>query len=181
MLHNPRVLSWKVHPPTAYCFAKHVLFLLPYTSVSLDVRYDILELTKFFTELSVIDYYFVGQRPSSVALGALFNSMAAMPNVSDEAIDDLRRELRIVPALDLSHDDVEGCRSRLRVLYTQGGYERPETQMDSEGRNDTTSPVCVSYGVNSEEMPYHNEAKGGSEIESAGETRQFVNGFADAD
>ena len=113
----------------------------------MDVRYDILELTRFLTELSVIDYYFVGQRPSAVALAALLNAMTLMPAVSDAAVDDLKHELKRLPALDPSSSEVEGCRSRLRVLYEQGAYERHETLADTEPRHDTNSPVCVSYGV----------------------------------
>lgn len=113
----------------------------------MDVRYDILELTRFLTELSVIDYYFVGQKPSAVALAALLNAMTLMPAVSDAAIDDLKRELKRLPALDPNNHEVEDCRSRLRVLYEQGAYERQETLGDTEPRHDTNSPVCVSFGV----------------------------------
>lgn len=113
----------------------------------MDVRYDILELTRFLTELSVIDYYFVGQRHSAVALAALFNAMEAIPGVSESAIYDLKRELRRLPSLDPSQADVEDCARRLRVLYAQGGYERPETSTGAETRNDSVSPVCVSYGI----------------------------------
>ena len=113
----------------------------------MDLRYDILELTRFFTELSVIDYYFVGQRSSVVALAAIFNAMDAIPAVSEAAIGDLKRELRRLPILDPSQDNVQECARRLRELYTQGGYERPQTSIDAESRNDSVSPVCVSHGV----------------------------------
>lgn len=120
----------------------------------MDSRYDILELTRFLAELSVIDYYFVGQRPSTVALAALLNAMEAIPSVSESAIDDLANELRRVPSLDPAQEDVEENRRRLRVLYAQGGYDRPETFADISARNDTDSPVCVSYGVSVKELGY---------------------------
>jgi hypothetical protein len=171
-----RALSWKVHPPTSYCFAKHILFLLPYTSATMDVRYDILELSRFFTELSVIDYYFVGQRQSTVALAALFNAMEAIPSVSDSAIDELTRELSRLPSLDPSQEEVQAARLRLRVLYAQGGYERPETLSDIGTRNDAVSPVCVSYGVTLQDMAYETIAP-----PSGSEAKQNTNTFGDDD
>lgn len=144
-----RALSWKMHPPTAYSFTKHILFLLPYTSVNMDTRYDILELTRFLTELSVIDYYFVMHRQSVVAIAALLNSMEAIPSVSESAIADLKMELQRLPGLYPDRPEVEECRQRLRLLYQQGGYVRPET---TGTRNETVSPVCVSYGLTNQDI-----------------------------
>jgi hypothetical protein len=125
----------------------------------MDVRYDILELSRFLTELSVVDYYFVGQKQSTVALAALFNAMEAMPSVSESAIDDLTRELTRIPNLDPNHEDVWESRTQLRVLYAQGGYERPETLSNIETRNDVVSPVCVSYGVSLQDAGYETKEK----------------------
>jgi Cyclin, C-terminal domain len=141
--HSNSVLGWHVHPPTSYCFSKHFLFLMPYTSISMDARHDILELTRFLTELSVIDYHFVGKKASSVALAALFNSMDEIAEVSKQAKDDFANELSRVDGLSPSSLEVLDCRERLRQLYAQGGYNRPETR--TETRNEAVSPVCVSY------------------------------------
>lgn len=113
----------------------------------MDVRNDILELTRFLTELSVIDYFFVGKRHSAVAVAALFNAMELIPSVPDSTILDLRRELRRLPTLEPVEPQVAECGRRLSVLYAQGGYERPEVLPDTETRNDSFSPVCVSFGV----------------------------------
>lgn len=128
----------------------------------MDARYDILELSRFLTELSVIDYFFVGQRQSTVALAALLNSMEAIPGVSESAIDDLTRELTRLPTLDPSEHDVLESRQRLRVLYEQGGYERPETLSDTETRNDAISPVCVSHGVTLQGRRYESNVSNSS-------------------
>lgn len=148
-----RALSWQVHPPTAYCFCKHVLFLLPYSIVSMDVRHDILELARFLTELSVIDYYFVVFRPSSVAMAALIHALEEIPGVSEQAYVDFLQELRRVPGLDPSCSEVQDCRSRLRLLYAQGGYSRGD-ESRSDARTETVSPVCVSHGVNQFHQPH---------------------------
>ena len=166
---NRRALAWKVHPPTAYCFSKHVLFLLPYTSVTMDARHDILELSRFLAELSVIDYFFVMHRPSVVALATLLNALDLVPGVSEAARQDFQRELQHIPGLDLGSleigSEVEACRNRLHLLYAQGGYSRPETAGGEEPRTETISPVCVSYSCNSQPHTslQHQSQPGGTE------------------
>jgi hypothetical protein len=125
----------------------------------METRYEILELARFLTELSVIDYFFVPHKASDVALAALLNSIEAvatststsesstMENTIDMmAIQDFQQELsRVRGGLDPNKLQVQECRIRLQVLYTQGGYSRPETSIES--RNATVSPVCVSFGT----------------------------------
>lgn len=139
------VLGWHVHPPTPFCFSKHFLFLVPYTAIKMDVRHDILELTRFLTELSVIDYFFVSKKASSVALAALLNAMDEIPEVSDEAMAAFATEMQRISGVNMRRPDVLDCRERLRLLYAQGGYARPEPQ--PETRSEAISPVCVSYGL----------------------------------
>lgn len=119
-----------------------MLFLVPFSSISMDQRHDILELARFLTELSVIDYYFVIHRPSSVALAALMNALEEIPDLQLSAREDISRELEKSADLDPAAPAVVECRNRLRLLYAQGGYARPTT----ETRTETISPVCVSYG-----------------------------------
>ena len=111
----------------------------------MDARHDILELARFLTELSIIDYYFVSKNASSVALASLLNAMDEIPEVPEEAIRDFAKELQRVPGLNMESPEVLDCRERLRLLYAQGGYSRPEVQ--TETRNEAISPVCVSYGL----------------------------------
>lgn len=112
----------------------------------MDARHDVLELARFLTELSVIDYFFVLHRPSVVALAAVSSAMATTPGVPESAIGELYDELRRVPDLEPETPEVQECRERLRLLYVQGGYSRP-------ARSETISPVCVSYGVNPRAEP----------------------------
>jgi len=142
-----RALAWQVHPPTAYCFAKHILFMLPYDSVPMDVRHSVIELARFLTELCVIDYFFVIHRPSVIALAALLNAMDEVPGFTQKARDDFVKEAEQITALKDSSEDVADCRQRLHRLYVQGGYARPAGS-STEARNETISPVCVSFGVN---------------------------------
>lgn len=139
-----RSLSWRMHPPTAYSFGRHLLFLLPLKSVSMNVRHDVLELARFLTELSVIDYFFVVHRPSVVAYAALLNAMEDIP-CAGAAISDLVAEVHSITHLRFESEELRDCRSRLRLLYAQGAYSRP-TLLTAGSRSNSGSPVCVSYG-----------------------------------
>lgn len=84
-------LSWLVNPPTSFDFLKHYLQLLQPEGVSDGQFLDDMEgrtmtgrtprlsaledLASFLVELSILDYYFVNFRASTVALAALFNAM----------------------------------------------------------------------------------------------------------
>jgi Cyclin, C-terminal domain len=151
--HLHSALSWKVHPPTAYCFGKHILYLLPYSSVTLDDRHAILELARFLTELSVIDYFFVIHKPSVVAFAAILNAMEDVPGARS-AISIFCSEVVKNTPLDPTHPNVAECRTRLRLLYAQGGYASAASER-SDMRNESVSPVCVSYGC--QPAPHHYE------------------------
>ena len=107
-----------------------------------NVRHDILELARFLTELSAIDYFFVNKKSSSVGLAALMNAMditCAVPMAFFDAIKSLDH---------LDFDDTsEECRLRLLDLYYSGGYSRnhdsPLGNAMNESRTETVSPVSV--------------------------------------
>lgn len=139
-----RSLCWQMHPPTSFCFVKHLLLLLPQTSLSADARHDLLELARFLTELSVIDYYFVIHHSSTIALAALLNAVDEVPSASEVTADLLLASLQKVSRFPAPGEELAACRSRLRLLYAQGGYSHPTTT--PETRPETVSPVCVSYG-----------------------------------
>jgi hypothetical protein len=80
--------------------------------------------------------------------------MEKLAHVPEVAIYELFRELRRIPLLDPSHDDVRVCRERLSELYVQGGYGQPQqhaTYVDE--RTETISPVCVSQDVYNPTQP----------------------------
>lgn len=120
----------------------------------METRYEILELARFLTELSVIDYYFVVHKASDVALAALLNSMEAVTGSIEMTATGFGYELsRIVGGLNPYKKEVLECRDRLQVLYTQGGYSRPEIT-GRETRDETVSPVCVSFGLAQQQQAY---------------------------
>jgi Cyclin, C-terminal domain len=140
---SSRCLAWKVHPPTAFCFGKHLFYLLPYGLMSVNVRHATMELARFLTELSVIDYYFVIHKPSVVAFAALLNAMEEIP-AARSSVPSFCSEILKTTSIKPASDDVLECRNRLRLLYIQGGYSTPAES--AEARDESVSPVCVTYG-----------------------------------
>jgi hypothetical protein len=112
--------------------------------MSVETRHNLLELARFLTELSVVDYYFVIHRPSTIALAAVLNAMDELPGCCMYSWDCLLAQLGKVTRLQDSSDELVACRERLRLLYIQGGYSHPSAPTDA--RPETVSPVCVSYG-----------------------------------
>lgn len=74
-------LKWNLHPPTPNAFS--TLFLdcivldesINMTGADMDDLHDI---SSFFTELAVCDYYFVRVSPSEIALAAIINALEGM-------------------------------------------------------------------------------------------------------
>jgi hypothetical protein len=115
----------------------------------METRHKILELTRFLTELSVIDYFFVVYRPSVVARAALLNSVETVHGDSKSATIDFEAELNRIPGFEPRCQEVLECSDRLQILYEQGGYSHPEIPQEYENR-DAISPVCVSRWVTQE-------------------------------
>ena len=130
-----------------------MLVLLPNSIVKINDQHAILELARFLTELSVIDYYFVVHKPSVVAFSALLTAMEEIPGVRF-AIPTFCVEVMNSIGLDALSAEVMECCGRLRLLYAQGGYANPGGSQET--RSESISPVCVSYGVkNSNYEPYN--------------------------
>ena len=154
-----RSLRWNLHPPTSQSFVQRFLLLLPSTGVNSDILYDVLELSRFLTELSVIDYFFVSHRPSKVALAALANAMEDIASVPVDAQIQFAEILRSQYDIDVvSSSSILECRRRLRALCAlQGNLAATNGSSLSSPSSDQhglgASPVCVSYGVSVYQEP----------------------------
>jgi hypothetical protein len=115
----------------------------------METRHRILDLARFLTELSVIDYFFVVYRPSVVALAALLNSVEAVHGDSKSATTAFEAELNRIPGFNSCRQEVLECSDRLQILYEQGGCSHPEIPQEYESR-DVISPVCVTRWVTQE-------------------------------
>jgi len=142
-----KVLSWHVHPATSVCLARHFLQLLP-SHLDVSIKHDIIELTRFLTELAVIDYFFVPKSTSFLSLSALLH---AMQNLHlDNYIPDFLEQLKLLDNFNPYSNEVEECGVRLKQLYyLQGGYAcgqipQEEESEENDTRDETVSPICVS-------------------------------------
>jgi Cyclin, N-terminal domain len=71
-------LGWKLHPPTALCFARSYLELVPSMKMNQDMKDTAFILCKVQTELAVRDCSLVSVRASTVAFASLMNAFEAL-------------------------------------------------------------------------------------------------------
>ena len=137
-------LQWHVHPPTPQVFVKHYLYFLGQEDK------EIYDLAQFMTELSVMDYFFVGYRPSEIAIAALLN---AVEKIEPNSTDDLHFPFQTT-LFDRQSSNVEVCRKRLNLIFKQAtektstdttsqADQSPVRSAEEPSRNNTTSPVSV--------------------------------------
>jgi len=78
-------LSWRISPPTCVQMAHHILFLIS-THLFLDKSWSaILDEVGYQAEHAVRDYYFVTQRPSTVAMAAILNTLELFDKQNGQA------------------------------------------------------------------------------------------------
>lgn len=70
------VLQWKLHPPTAVCFLREYVQLLPFDII---VASNAAELSKFIIEVSVTKYTYIKYPPSVKAYAALSVALECLP------------------------------------------------------------------------------------------------------
>lgn len=142
-------LGWHVHPPTPFAFCRDLMQLVS-PDVSPREKHDVNELSRFLTELSVCDYWFVTKKPSSVALAAIINAMELFgPRRIDPRykVEFVHRAVDI--GMDVANDDeIIECYERLREMYIAGGYSPTleDVEEDEDARVATVSPTGVADG-----------------------------------
>lgn len=112
-------LQWNLHPPTGAAFTSIFLDyffasrMVTITNTDLDDVYDV---SSFFSELGVCDYFFVQVRPSTIAIASILNAVEGMYGPDHSLVTDIlssAQRLRF-PILQL---DVAAARNRLWELY----------------------------------------------------------------
>lgn len=125
-------LQWHVHPPTPYIFLSHFMQI---SSKSKAGATKVYEMARYFVELSVLDYYFVGKRSSTVAIAALLNALEDQRCCFDGL------DCFVLPGHE---EHVQDCRARLRSLYNPPNpnvFGGDEGEPEAHGR--TASPTGV--------------------------------------
>lgn len=84
-------------------------------------QYEILESARFLMELAALDYAFVSQRPSRIALAALLNAMEEKKSTISPSlvcnVHEQHYELLLSLVAPSERFTVEQCRGRLRQLH----------------------------------------------------------------
>jgi len=152
-----RSLKWQMHPPTSLCFARHFILLLP-NDCSSSVKHEIMELSRFLTELSVCDYFFVTRNPSSAALAAILTSMETLPKnrLSFRTKNEFLSAIANVANIQYDAEEVTECRERLKEMYNRGGYNchsQTEKIIDYPAQDRGPSPDSVAAFKDHESHP----------------------------
>jgi len=154
-------LNWRVNRPTVLSFLEQFFALIPTRLARNDMVMKSLEyICKQYTELTLSDYYFVTQKPSTIAIAVLSTSLQ---HISLDFIDETDRRslfLEISNALrvELSclSQDILLAQKRLASKSDELSCIEPESAhaMSCEiGKNSTTSssntppsssPICVA-------------------------------------
>lgn len=113
-----KALSWDLHPPTSVAFASIFLdffFSSQVVSLSSTDLDDIYDVSSFFCELAVCDYFFVPIRASTVALAAILNSLEGMFGPENTLATDI---VRAAASLHFGGPhDLASARNRLWEIY----------------------------------------------------------------
>lgn len=163
-------LKWRLHPPTALNFVSTVLMHSPPTclkSPHIENSGDaVLDFAMFFAELSVCDYYFVMQRPSSVALASVLNAMEGLGFLASSYLSYVRELSSNLGGTRHDAPEVVETRERLWNLYERSeecskngatamsdddgfALDKSEAGVSSDEKvlspSSVASPVCISH------------------------------------
>lgn len=109
-------LGWQVHPPTAVCFLRQFLRLMPPGMDQL-TRYMIAEVTRFISEISVCLYKFVQFPPSVVAYAGMILAMDRIDErtLSERERLDIFQDMTRIAKLDHTSPQVATVVAQLRI------------------------------------------------------------------
>ena len=119
-------LDWRMHPPTAYDFAKMLLAMVPRGACSPFSRRSLFERVRFVLELSITARFFLGKKPSNIAVGAFIEIMESeeQPNVSKPKHQaHFKRCLYIFSGIDSDSDEVIECRNAMKKIHQEATVE----------------------------------------------------------
>jgi len=165
-------LNWKLHPPTSIAFCNLLLDYF-FSSENIDMVptdiEDLYDISSFFTELAVCDYYFVGVEQSTIAVASIINALEGMFGPENKVAP---RILSAATRLNIyQNQDVSRTTHRLWELYERSEEcalhnnldpmdeeKTPDTDISGNANifvskgtfgTDTGSPVSVSTTGNS--------------------------------
>jgi len=143
-------LNWKLHAPTSIAFATLLLDFF-FSSQNIDMSPtdvdDLYDISSFFTELAVCDYYFVGLTPSMIAIASIVNALEGMFGPDNKITS---RILKTASELNMyKQEDMTRTSHRLWELYERSEECALHNNFDpmEEEKVSDASDIFVSKGT----------------------------------
>lgn len=119
-------LDWRMYPPTVHTFAAMLLKMVPRGACSPFSRHAMFERIRFLLELSIAVPFFLGKKPSNIAIGAFIEIMESkekpnVPSFEDQA--QFKHRLYIVTGIDFNSDEVIVCRDAMKKIHQESQVE----------------------------------------------------------
>jgi len=141
-------LSWRVNPPTVVGYISHMIhFMFPQVHPS--VRRDIFEVSRYLSELSVCDRFFMEFQPSSIAYAAVLNVTESIcfSRLSPAHRSNFINALATEANMDHRAADVVAAQKRLKEKYMSSiGYHMQGKGKHALGmqpaQHDDVMPCC---------------------------------------
>ena len=147
-------LSWRVHPPTEVAFIYHFLQLLP-PHVHSAARKELFELSRYLSELSLCDAYFVKFPASTVACASILNVIEERSNgrLLGWAREKFCHDLADKVHMPHNREDIVAVRCRLREMFADSlklyaqdepsnlNYSEHSTSKDDSSRGSSKSSI----------------------------------------
>jgi len=121
------------------------------------VIFEVIEFSRFLTELAVCDYFFVTRKPSSIGLAAILVAIEQLDAQKFPTITSHRllEQLRSVYPQEMDRiKEIKECKNRLLGLYIAGGYDQQRKEME-RGR----SPDSVNNTPEADPRNHQNNAE----------------------
>jgi len=115
-------LDWRMHPPTTFTFAHLMLSMIPRGACSPFSRRSMFERVRFALELSIAVPFFLGKKPSNIAIGAFLEIMESedQPNVTEtKHRAHFKRCLYMFAGIDSDSDEVIECRNAMKKMHEE--------------------------------------------------------------
>merc|ERR1719361_446021 len=115
-------LNWRVHGPTVTSFLEYFFALIPTTSTqNRSVWQEIIQKSKQYIELTLDDFFFVTQKPSTCAIAIISNSLKHIPRDLLNATERFNFFLQIANAskIDIRSQEIILATKRLASIPNQ--------------------------------------------------------------
>ena len=134
-------LEWRLHPPTALAFVRHLLDIVPTQLLDATTRDALYDVVRLQIQLAVSDYSFVTTRASTLALCAInvaLQSMCVRTATVAACYDQIEVSILLPQVLE---DVVEVLSSATTKIHLDWDQESPDTK-------DVQERLCVGIASN---------------------------------